>query len=169
VIGMKAQDKFNRILFLSAKVNENFPELGMELAELQDMDPAKFKQAILSSDLGYRKALYLVQIANVFGLLAVDRERLIEVGWTKLQMIASYVDSDNVDQFLTLARNNTVHRLRRLLANKPIDGETRCVVLYFSPGQYKLFLQSLQAQGYNPKISDLSREEALIKLLLTVY
>jgi hypothetical protein len=73
--------------------------------------------------LGYRKAMYLVEIYTKFNKYGISGEKVAEIGWTKAQVIASAMQQDNAEELIELAEANTVEDLKDTIkesySNKP--------------------------------------------------
>ncbi len=157
---------YKRTLELSADVEDNFLELGRALRQLLDRDPELFQQVVNQTNLGLRKAYYLVEVSRVFDPLPIPRARLRKIGWTKLQMIAKQVTLDNVEVLLELAEATTSKDLeRQMRGGKPL-GNAHCVLMYFSPKDYaELEDTLLKHGGVRSGRGIQNKEEALIAVL----
>lgn len=91
-MALSTEDLYDRALALSSDVEDNFLDLGKSLRQLQDRDPDLFNQIVAKSNLGRRKAYYLVEVSRIFDPLPVPRSRLRKIGWTKLQLIGKHID-----------------------------------------------------------------------------
>lgn len=73
--------------------------------------------------LGYRKALYLVEIYTKFNKFGISSDKVALLGWTKAQVIASAMGQDNAEQLVELAETSTVSDLKDSIketyGNKP--------------------------------------------------
>ena len=147
MMALRTEDLFDKAMTLSKNVDETFLELGRTLRQLQDREPQRFQEIVAKSDLGRRKAYYLVDVSRVFDPLQVSRARLKKVGWTKLAMIAKQVTQDNVDELLDLAEGNNVKELERIMRGEESLGDSRCVLMYFSPKQYEELEEALVHHG----------------------
>jgi hypothetical protein len=67
------------------------------------------------TNLGRRKAYYLVEVSRTYDRLPVPRSRLRKIGWTKLQLIGKHIDASNLNGMLELAENNNSKELERIL------------------------------------------------------
>ncbi len=132
---------------LSRNVDETFLELGRALRELMDLEPRLFQEIVTQSGLGRRKAYYLIDISRTFDPLEVSRVRLKKVGWTKLAMIAKRVTQENFEKLLELAEGMNVKELERASRGDQPLGNSHCVMLYFSPKQYKELEEALVHHG----------------------
>ena len=145
---LRTEGLFDKAMTLSKNVDQTFLELGRTLRQLQDREPKRFQEIVAKSDLGRRKAYYLVDVSRVFDPLRVSRARLKRVGWTKLGMIAKRVTQDNVDEFLDLAERNNVKELERMMrGEEPLGDDSHCVLMYFSPEQYEELKEALLHYG----------------------
>ena len=135
-MALSTEDIYDKALSLSGDVEDNFLELGKSLRQLQDRDRALFQQVVSKSNLGRRKAYYLVEVSRIFDPLPVPRSRLRKIGWTKLQSIGKHIDGSNLDELLDLAEKTNAKELERLMrGEKPLDN-AHCVLMYFNPKEY---------------------------------
>jgi hypothetical protein len=165
---LKTEDLFDKAMTLSKNVDKTFLELGRTLRQLQDRDPQQFQEIVAKSDLGRRKAYYLVDVSRVFDPLRASQARLKKVGWTKLAIIAKQVRRDNVDELLDLAERNNVRELERQLKEEAPLGDAHCVLMYFSPKQYEELEEALLHHGARrPKRwrGLVEKETAILKMI----
>jgi hypothetical protein len=157
---------YDKAMGLSKEVEDNFLELGKSLRQLMDRDPDLFHQIIQKSNLGRRKAYYLVEVSRIFEPLPVPRSRLRKIGWTKLQLIAKHVNPNNLDVLLQLAEDSAAKELeRRMRGEKPL-GNAHCVLMYFSPKDYAELEDALVKHGGVRSGRGIqNKEEALIRLV----
>ena len=169
MMALRTEDLFDKAMTLSKDADETFLELGRTLRQLQDREPKRFQEIVAKSDLGRRKAYYLVDVSRVFDPLRVSCARLKKVGWTKLGMIAKQVTQDNVDEFLDLAVRYNVKELERMIQRKePLGDESHCVLMYFSKKEYEEVEEALKHYGARKaqRGSGLAdKENALLKIL----
>lgn len=155
-------DVYAKALDMSVNVEGNFFELARSLRQLLERDPDKFKKVIDKSELGTRKGYYLVNIAKWFDSLKVNRTRLKRIGWTKLQIIGPHVNEKNVDELLSLAETNTAARLKVLMkGDKPVE-DAHCVLMYFSPEQYRVLEEVLVRHGATAHRRGMNDKEAAL-------
>ena len=133
---LSTEDLIDKALALSGDVEDNFLELGKALRQLQDRDPDLFHQIIQKTNLGRRKAYYLVEVSRIFDPLPIPRSRLRKIGWTKLQLIGKHIDTNNLDELLQLAEESNTKELERHMRGEKPLGNAHCVLMYFSPKQY---------------------------------
>jgi hypothetical protein len=165
---LRTEDLFDKAMTLSKNVDDTFIELGRTLRQLHDREPELFQEIVAKSDLGRRKAYYLVEVSRVFDPLRASQTRLKKVGWTKLAMIAKKVRQDNLDDLLNLAERNNVKELERQLKDEVPLGNAHCVLMYFSPKQYEELEEALLHYGAcRPKRGRglVEKEKALLKIV----
>jgi hypothetical protein len=171
-VPLSIDEIYEKALMMSKDVEDNFLDLGRQLRQLQDRDPEKFQEVIKKSDLGRRKAYYLVEVSKIFDPLPISRARLKKLGWTKLQIIGKHVTKDNVEELVELAESLPVKILeRRMRGEKPIK-KAHCVVMYFSPEHYEQLEAALIAHGAEPNPKRWrglhKKEEALMRIIRTL-
>jgi hypothetical protein len=167
-MALRTEELFDKAMTLSKNVDDTFLELGRTLRQLQDREPQRFQEIVAKSDLGRRKAYYLVDVSRVFDPLQVSRARLKRVGWTKLAMIAKKVTQDNIDEFLDLAEQNNVKELERQIKDETPLNNAHCVLMYFSPKQYEELEEALLQHGASrPKRGRglVEKEKALLEIV----
>ena len=168
MMALKTEDLFDKAMALSKNVDDTFLELGRTLRHLQDREPQLFQEIVAKSDLGRRKAYYLVDVSRVFDPLQVSRARLKKVGWTKLAMIAKQVTQDNIDELLDLAEQNNAKELERMMRGEKPLGSSHCVLMYFSPKQYEELEEALVHHGARKAGRGrglVEKENALLKMI----
>lgn len=155
-----------RALELASRPEENFLELAKYLRMLNDIDHDQFRQVYEKSRLGKRKAHYLVEINRQFEGSKLPKSRLNNIGWTKLQIIGKHLIRKNADKLLRLAETNTVHDLKLLMQGKKPMPKTHCVLMYFSPHQYRVFEKAIaQHRAGRTGRGIVSKEQTLVELI----
>jgi hypothetical protein len=168
------EDLYDKALAMSGDVEDNFLELGRDLRRLQDRDLILFQQIIQKTNLGRRKAYYLVEVSRIFDPLPIPRSRLKKIGWTKLQLIGKHVDPSKLDHLLTLAETNNAKELQRHLKGQKPLGNAHCVLMYFSPKQYeeleKVLLKhgASRSTGSGGRAGLSNKESALMNLIRSI-
>src|SRR5271165_5503753 len=157
---------YDKAMGLSKDVEDNFLELGKSLRQLQDRDPDLFQQIVQKSNLGRRKAYYLVEVSRIFDPLPIPRSRLGKIGWTKLQLIAKHVTPNNLDVLLQLAEDSTAKELERAMRGEKPLGNAHCVLMYFSTKDYAALEDALVKHGGASRGRGIQNKvEALIRLV----
>jgi len=162
----KAPDLYNKVVELSSTVDENFLELASTLRHLQDTDPEKFRMAVTHTQLGQRKAYYLVTIDRVFSKIPVKKDRLKRIGWTKLNILTRYIDKTNYADLLKKAEDHTAKELEQILQGKEPVSKARAVLAYFNPQDYALLEKALlMFKGQKAGKGIVNKEEAIMNMV----
>ena len=162
-VALSDTELYARAKDLAKDFDDNFLELGKTLAQLTS---DSFRKMYQSTNLGRRKAYYLVEIWDKFHGLPVPKAKLKEVGWTKLTLLAKHVTKENAAELLDVALGLSNKQLGAYLAGKKVEDNARCVLMYFSPKQYAVLEKTILANGGEKNGRGLTnKEEALIKAL----
>ena len=157
---------YDRTIALASQVDEQFLELGKHLRKLYEKDPDLFKKAIDATDLGSRKAYYLLEISQTYDKLAIPASRLKKVGWTKLMLLSKHINKANAGDLIKIAEGNTVQQLKAILNGEEPQNNAHCVLLYFSPDEFHTLETALVKHGAKRSGRGLlHKEEALMSLL----
>lgn len=155
-----------KALSLAADIEDTFLDLGRALRQLQDRDPERFQKIVEQTNLGRRKAYYLVEISRAFDPLQVSRARLKKLGWTKCALIARHVTQDNVEDMLTLAETMSAKQLERKMKGRTAIKNPHCVLMYFSDEEYTELEEALEPYGGVPTHRGIqNKEEALLRMI----
>jgi hypothetical protein len=120
---------YEKALGIANNDPDNFWDLGRALRRLLDRDPDLFQKLLDNTDVGSRKAYYLVEINRAFEPLQVARARLLKLGWTKLQLIAGEVNQDTVEEWLEVAESLSTKQLERKMKGKTPIKNAACVLM----------------------------------------
>ena len=162
----KADDLYKKAVSLSDEFDLHFMELAKTLRTLQEVDMGQFRDCIMNTGIGLRKAYYLVDIDKTFETLKIAPSRLRKIGWTKLMLIAKQINKQNAKQLLQWAEDNTAVALKRLLKGEKVEDNSHCVMLYFSPKQFEEFAKVLAAHGGEVSGRSIAnKEEALMNVI----
>lgn len=157
---------YDRTIALSSQVDEQFLELGKHLRKLYEKDPDLFKKAVDATDLGSRKAYYLLEISQTFDKLSVPPSRLKKVGWTKLMLLSKHITKANAIDMIKIAEANTVQQLKAILNGEEPQSNAHCVLLYFTPEEFQSLESALVKFGAKRSGRGLlHKEQALMALL----
>lgn len=149
-------------------IGSHFLEAARYLREIQDEVPDQFAPVVKQLGIGLRKAYALAQIDRAFHDRGVERDRLRAIGWTKLAMLASFIDDDNVETLLAMAEELPAHALRLLVAGVEVDPQGRVVALYLDSGQLALFDKVMETFGaVQAPRGWVLKEKALMKAMKT--
>jgi hypothetical protein len=126
--------------------NHSWFELSRELERLHRRDSTKFKDIIREGTLGYRTAYYLRDVGHLIRFAKLSKSEAERIGWTKLQIIGPWIDGRNSAELLGVARDNSVHEVKRRIAKKGRK-KPHCVLLYFTTTQYDQFRAAMRRHG----------------------
>jgi hypothetical protein len=142
---------YDKALELSDDVPANFLELGEALAQLYDLDPELFRQLAAKSNMGLRRAYYLIEVSRTVEALAIPRDQLGKIGWPKLQLIVNHLTPNTLDALLRLAEESTVKDLEPHARGwKRPAGNAHCMLRHFSPKSYEQLEGALVSNGGAP-------------------
>lgn len=147
-------------------IGDGFLLAARRLREVQDENPHLFPVVAKFLNIGLRRAYYFARIDRTFRELEVDDDRLTAIGWTKLKLLADYVDGRNCEFLLETAEKSTVRELSLILRHEVPQAGTRCITLYLTPDQYEIFYEAVTANGAIKIGTGLAnKEKALINAL----
>ena len=147
---------------LSAQPDDTFPGLARSLAAIYAQDKALLGRFIQQSGMGRRKAYYLLDLGKRLADLGLPDKRLKEVGWTKLQIIGKTLTPRNAETLLAWAEEYNAPQLAARVRGETSEPKTRCVLLYFSPAQYRQFERAILTSGGKRSGRGLMGKEAAI-------
>ncbi len=174
MVGRSAAALFKRAQTLAAKGDDSMIDLAEVVWELRtlpkppDGDRPTLDELASHVKLSRRTICYLLKVFQAFSDLGIPRERLADVGWTKLAIIAENSEPEEVEAALALAETATAKELPALLKGAPRKAKARTVQLRLTPRQYDHFEAVLLANGARrpKKGRGLSgKEKALMKVL----
>lgn len=100
-------------------IDHDFFKLGGVLSLIQgngwfmDQGYENFRAYVeAQTDIGYRKAIYLIGIYNGLVESGIKWEQVKHLGWTKLKELATLLTPNNVSEWVGLAENMTVLQLQ---------------------------------------------------------
>ena len=164
------ESALNRARRLAGRPSTASLELAEAIWKAEQARPGSLRRLVAETGLGLRKAYYLRKIWERFAHLDVSRERLAEVGWTKLTLIATYAPSGAEARWLDLATTGATakeleSRLKGAGWGKP---KAHSVLLRLSPSQYRTLAGMLQKFGARPARKGrglVDKERALMRAL----
>ena len=159
----------NTILSFSKNIGQNFVKLSELFYQLRLKDPIRFQAVILSPDIDKRKAYYMSEIGGHLDRVAIPPSALHDIGWTKVQIIARHLNTDNWEALLELASAHTVRDLKLLMQGiKPME-KTKTVLLSLSLKDHKMLFEALLKHGASPSgHGHANKELALMKMVAKV-
>lgn len=171
-------DERRRIKDLASSPRGKAPiELSVELFALytEARDPkakgskqaAKvFKGLIDSGVVKRRRAYYLVKIGQLLHDRTISHGKAAEIGWTKLQIIADKITGKNAAKLVRLALNSSAQELKRIMREDDQKPAPHCVLMYFSPQQYRQFRRAMVLHGATSTGRGLAgKEQAIMRLI----
>jgi hypothetical protein len=156
-------DLYEKALTLSGQsIDETFLELGKALRQLMDRDTDLFRQVVEKSELGSRKAYYLVNLSRIFEPLPIPRARLLALGWTKLMKISAHINKENWQELLEMAESHNVKQIEATLKGEKPQTNAHCFLAYFDAKDYKLVEELLVQNGAKRSGRGLLEKEAAL-------
>lgn len=144
----ETKDLASKVENMSKAIDENFLELAKSLRELQDQDADEFTRVVGNSQLGKRKAYYLVSIDRTFSKIPVPKARLKKIGWTKLNVLTRAINKSNYAELLKAAESMTAKELDAHLSGRPVPTEKKKAFLaYLSPEDYEHLAKAFARVG----------------------
>lgn len=149
---------------LSMEAEQSFMALARLLRDLIDAESGAVQAICSATPLKKRRIYCLARIARVFDG-HVDDARLTAIGWTKLDVLAPHVNSENMEHLLRLAEANPPAVLLRLLTGaESLDG-SHTIQLTFSSEEYAIYCRAIEAAGAKRKGKGyVGKESALIEI-----
>jgi len=172
--GRSAAALLKRVEELATRDNDGTIELAEAPSDLRALPkpPAGARptlaELVALTKLSKRAVCYLLKVWRRFGDLDVPRERLANIGWTKLAVIAEKCELGKEEQALALAEASTLKELPGRLKGAGPKQKARTVLLRLTPSQHARFGSFLVAHGARrpKKGRGLSgKEKALMKAL----
>jgi hypothetical protein len=137
---VRSTQAISRAKRLAASKNSTPIDLAEALWKTERANPGTLGEIISETGLGRRKAYYLMQVWDRFADLEVPRWLLVNVGWTKLALVAKYSEPGAELGWLDLAQRNTAKELEAVMKGGAADRpKAHSVLLRLTPTQYKVF------------------------------
>lgn len=148
-----------RIRQLAAQRESKFLDLGTELSKLNAVTSGtKFREIVNRVGVGSRKAYYLINIVERLRPYMRYRARLQRLGWTKCQLIAAQLSGAEFSSLLKFAEEHSAQDLKGY-GRRPGKTQRRCVLLYFSPEEYRQYERALLSCGAKRRGRGLTNKE----------
>jgi hypothetical protein len=147
--------------------DRNFIELGLVLAQLSESCDSRddFIEAISQIGVGYRKARYLIEIADLAYKLRLPKDELAAIGWTKISILAPYLQHGRAEDLLERAKNFTAIELKRMVTQEyrePVETAT----FFLTKSEKEILETALRNRGARQHGRQLLfRNDALMKLV----
>lgn len=173
------EKKRDKIKSLLQDIDGNWFDLSLEL---YDTYSSKFYIAWgfesfrdfveLDLQLEYRIAMYRVKMAKAISLYEIEKEQVIDIGWTKFKELLPYLSENEKknEKLFELARKLTVKELQAKLKKKSnAKKESIRLSFSFNPEQYELVEEALELGKETFGIEDKNRIlEAIISEWLSM-
>jgi hypothetical protein len=142
-----------RVQTLAVKDRDGTIELAEVLSDLRALpkppegDRPTLNELVALTKLSKRAVCYLLKVWRRFSDLDIPRDRLAQVGWTKLVVIAENCDPGDEENGLALAKACTLKELPARLKGMAAKPKARTVLLRLTPRQHERFASFLLAHG----------------------
>lgn len=145
---------------------DDFIGLAMHLRDVANGKGAAFLEAAEQEGVKARRAYYLREVARLLERIDTPHDRLRNIGWTKLSIIAQHLTPENADTLLSDAEQNTVTDLKDIVAGREPPKRRHVMFFYLDDDQHAVVRRALLAHGASPSSRGLhDKEVALIKAL----
>jgi hypothetical protein len=139
--------------------DEQFLQQGECLNGLRlRMSTPTFMEVLKRRRLGLRKAYYLIETTQKLGRYKEYWGRLSKLGWTKCQLIASQLSERDFRGLLEFAEEHSVQDLKAY-GRRSTRPHRRCVLIYLTPAQYRVYERALLKCGARPRGRGLTNKE----------
>ena len=175
MVGRTAAALMKRAQMLAAKGDDSMIQLAEVVWDLRTLPKSPDEDRLTLDELASRVKLsrrticYLIKVWQMVTDLGIPRERLVNVGWTKMAVLAENCEPKEVVDALDLAETYTAKELPAALKGTLPKLKARTVKLRLTPRQYGQFAAVLIANGARqPKRGKKGlsgMEEALLKAL----
>lgn len=145
---------------------KEFLELGRILRDLSQIDHAMFNKFVSFTGSGKRSVYCFIEIDEVFRKMAGPKQRLTDIGWSKLHVIAKKVTSGNLSKMLQMAETHTKRQLEMVLGGGKASGAKKSVLFTYSDAEYEELASALLGHGAASAPRGLhNKEQALLNLI----
>lgn len=136
------------------------------MQELHDSAPERFAEVAADVGIKRRRAFYLLQVAETIWKLNQPDELIEKIGWTKINLIAPYLDQRDTAELLEWAQKKTAHELTAALREDAGPKRSRCILLRFTPEEWEAFTAAVVANGGKRSGRGLVRtEDAVMQII----
>ncbi|MBP2157490.1 MULTISPECIES: hypothetical protein [Asticcacaulis] len=126
---------------------ENFLELARGLRKVKENTPELFDEVIKGLRLHSRKAYYILNVEAELQAFGISDERLLEIGWTKLSLIAPKLTQENHQKLLKLAETHTAREVGLLLNGEFPAPDSKVLQIYLPVKDYDIVAKALTLFG----------------------
>lgn len=152
---------------LAAPRDDNdFIALALHLRNVTEDRGAAFLEAAEQEGVKARRAYYLREVARLLDRIDTPYDRLRNIGWTKLSIIAQHLTPENAETLLSAAEQGTVSDLKDIVAGREPPAKRHVMFFYLDDDQHAVVRRALLAHGASPSSRGLhDKEAALVKAL----
>lgn len=106
-----------------------------------------FDDVIRGLRLHSRKAYYILSVESDLQAFGIPDERLLEIGWTKLSLIAPKLTQENHQKLLKLAETHTAREVGLLLKGEFPAPDSKVLQIYLPAKDYAIVAKALTLFG----------------------
>lgn len=164
-----------KIALLAKEGDARFLEIGRLLRDYYDtlegeegLKGKALKTILKGARISRRRAFYWMEIDRVYRERGINPKRLIQIGWTKLSLVAKLVDDDDVEEWLSFLEGATADAIRAFLKGQELPAYR--LTFKLSKAQYEIIAGTLLANGaFLTSGAGLANKElALLKICRTL-
>jgi len=140
----------NRIAKLLDTPREDWIELALRLAKLEDAKPGSVADLGSARPSERRKLYYLLSVGRWMTPIGQPKSRFARIGWTKLAILAEYTGPLAARSLLAHAEKHTAAELPAILkmgSSARVPEKRRVVTLRLTARQYQVFETAVLAHG----------------------
>lgn len=145
----------------------DFIALALHLRDVTEDRGAAFLEAAEQEGVKARRAYYLREVARLLDRIDTPHDRLRNIGWTKLSIIAQHLTPENAETMLSAAEQSTVTDLKDIVAGREPPAKRHVMFFYLDDDQHAVVRRALLAHGANPSSRGLHDKEAALVNALT--
>lgn len=168
-MGSELKTLLDKATDLYGSVRNNYFEFGKVLLLISQIDKPAWDDFIAKIGLKTRRAYAYMEIYDAYKGSKIHKAKLAEIGWTKMHLMIPYKNHYPIDDLLTLASENNVPNLERVLRDQKSPQDLKVFTEYFTPKEYAEVERALKAEGMvkGPR-GYTNRKEAFLKLIRKV-
>ena len=140
----------------------DFIAVAEHLRAIRDADEGSLVPAAEQLGIKKRKAYYMLELADALPHIDAPRERLLAIGWTKLQIVAPHITSGDAEHLLAAAEEHTVPVLKKIVAGREPPERTHIMMFVLDDAQHEIARQALLAHGATRSSRGLHGKEAAL-------
>lgn len=140
-----------RLRCIDAARGSRFLEMGRKLREFYDgisdhgCKLTSLETLVDGTGISRRMAMHWIVIDRVYSQFRIEEARLGRVGWSKLAMIAKFVNATNIEDWLSFAERSSTSELRARIRKTPT--QLHHVVFQLTAKQHSILKSALLEHG----------------------